>query len=660
MDDIKDILCNGGKLSEVINGYSERIGQIKMAELLNDIYNKNGVCLINAPTGNGKSIGCLVPAIINKGKGRTIISTATKGLQTQYKNKDLPLLHKILNFKSFVFKGKNNYLCLHKFYDSNIPNSYKGIINDWLVDNNNGDLETINCNIPPKILQEIQCEDCDKKKCQYSESCFYYKNKEVMLDSDIVIVNHDLLSLYLTLKYKTGVSILGSDINAIIIDEAHKFENIYTKYSGYSLTFKYVESFVNKLLSFIEKSELSKDEISAFRSGCKSFINGFDSLFNTLYLSKKPNIGKLLLKIGTVQTISKLYSFVHIFEVGILKCDHDEDAQKHIIKRLNKIKDFLSMLVDYESNIDEYCYYIDGNTVKISLIDVSCELNKSLFSSCFNENKLFGGINLVCLMSATLSVGSDFSFVKDRLGIWSETNIDYKKHIYELCVSEIFDYKHSCLLYVPKGVVEPSFDNLRTVFTNQITDVIFDVSNVVDGGIISLFTSYSEMDNVYSNISDIGINRNIITQTNGNVSSNIENMKSNKDSILFGTKTYWEGIDVQGEACSCVIIDRIPFPVFTEPIIEARIEKLKRERKDWFNGYYLPLAIIELQQGFGRLIRTVNDLGMVVILDNRIFTKPYGRKILRALPNCLRTRNFDKVKVFWDIVKKKRKIRGNG
>lgn len=179
MDDIKDILCNGGKLSEVINGYSERTGQIKMAELLNDIYNKNGVCLINAPTGNGKSIGCLVPAIINKGKGRTIISTATKGLQTQYKNKDLPLLHKILNFKSFVFKGKNNYLCLHKFYDSNIPNSYKAIINDWLTDNDNGDLETINCNIPPKILQEINVKIVIKRNVNMQIVAFIIRIKKL-------------------------------------------------------------------------------------------------------------------------------------------------------------------------------------------------------------------------------------------------------------------------------------------------------------------------------------------------------------------------------------------------------------------------------------------------------------------------------------------------
>lgn len=197
----------------------------------------------------------------------------------------------------------------------------------------------------------------------------------------------------------------------------------------------------------------------------------------------------------------------------------------------------------------------------------------------------------------------------------------------------------------------------KQVFTRQICQTLINLSDIVDGGILALFTSYMEMEKVYNLTNGSLKNRMTFNQRMFSKSKLTEMFSENVDSVLYATASFWEGVDIQGEALSCVIIDRLPFQVPSDPIIDARIEYIKKHDGDWFNDYYLPMMIIALQQGFGRLIRTKNDLGVVVLMDNRILSKPYGRKILNSLPDCLKTRKLEKVETFFEVVRRKRNIR---
>lgn len=674
INDVIDVLCDGGKLSTIIENYKQRDGQLEIAKTINDAYENKETVLVNAPTGNGKSIACLVPAILNKAKGKTIISTATKTLQSQYENKDIPMLHKILNFNSHIQKGRDNYVCLSKYYEICDTFSFdvKQSFDKWLSMTQNGDLETIDFVLPQMTKNKIcsNSDDCLESECPYKDKCFYMKNRKKAITSDVLVINHDLLALYLLLKER-NVSLFG-DAYSIIIDEAHKFEEIMTKYLGYRLDVRACKNFVNNAISYLDRC-LEKHFIQSKRyeyitttlniilENTKLLFKNFIRKEDITFRINSKNLDMDLCE-NILTMVHKIYNefnnmsdnFTDVSDIKIRK------KYESILNKSQSLIQIFTLLKDIDSKKYSYCYYVDSCDelfdikLFVSPIDISNMTNKMLFNRTFETDD---SLSTVTLMSATLSVNKRFDFVKKSLGIddrYTDTN---ELCLKELIIKEMFDYKHSCLLYIPKGVIEPT-NTLgdKTVFTRQIIDTILEVDKIVDGGILSLFTSYSEMDKVYDGVFG-NTDRYLINQITTSRQKALSDFKQNEEAIFFGTKTYWEGVDIQGKACSCVLIDRIPFPVPNDPIIEAKIDKIKKENGNWFDDFYLPIAIISLQQGFGRLIRTHKDLGMVVLMDTRILTKPYGRKILRSLPNCIKTRDMDKVKFFWDIVKQKRMLR---
>lgn len=673
--EVRDVLGDGGLLSTVISGYKQRDGQIAMAEAIYDAYKTQKNVLINAPTGNGKSIGGLVPAILNKRYGKTIISTATKALQSQYENKDIPMLHKILNFTSHVLKGRDNYVCLNKCKEneSAIPYDIRDKFNKWLETTSTGDLETLDFVIPQMLKNKLNsnADECLESDCPYARQCFYSKNRALAMSSDVLVVNHDLLSLYLMLRDTKHISMFG-DVYSIIVDEAHKLEEIMTKYLGFTLNVNSCKTFTKNVVSYCDKCAerhlMSKEQYENIKFDCEIIMRNMKSLFSDFVQDEDMTYRLYPSKFDIDICKSQLTLLSSICNRLPSSENFDPHTDKKVIKKFDSIisrKHSLSkvfdMLYNISENILEYCYYVDTCdditriTLTISPIDISAQMERMLFT---RRNEMEDGdIGCVSLLSATLCVNGSFRFIKSRLGINPYYEDTEENCLTELSIPEMFDYRHSCLLYVPKGIIEPSNrDGDKKIFTQQIVDTLQEIDGIVDGGILSLFTSYSEMDKVYDNI--VGkTKRQLINQISSSRQKALDDFKSDENAIFFGTKTFWEGVDIQGRACSCVLIDRIPFPVPSDPIIEARIDKIKREDGNWFDEYYLPIAIIALQQGFGRLIRTHKDLGMVVLMDTRIITKGYGRKIIRSLPDCLQTRNIDKVKLFWDVVKYKRALR---
>lgn len=673
---VKDVLGNGGLLSTVIDNYKQRDGQIEMAEAINDAYINQKTVLINAPTGNGKSIGGLVPAILNKRYGKTIISTATKALQSQYETKDIPMLHKILNFTSHVLKGRDNYVCLNKCKEneSSIPYELRDRFHKWLESTDNGDLETLDFVLPQMLKSKLNsnADECLESDCPYAKKCFYAKNKALAINADVLVVNHDLLSLYLMLKDTKHISMFG-DVYSIIVDEAHKLEEIMTKYLGFNLNSNSCKSFTNNVISYcdkcMERHLLSKEQYENIKFDCEVVMRNMKTLFSD-FIQDEEMTYRLYPNKFNVDICRTQMTLISSICNRLPSSDNfNPQTDKKTIKKIENISKrrvslckIFDMLYNISDNIMDYCYYVDtcDDIQRIDLtiapIDISSQMNRMLFDR--RKDLEDGDIGCVSLLSATLFVNGSFNFIKSRLGIQKYYSDEEDEIcLTELSVPEMFDYRHSCLLYVPKGIIEPSNrDGDKKVFTKQIIETILDVDEIVDGGILSLFTSYSEMDRVYDGVNG-NTKRDLINQMLSSRQKALADFKDSEDAIFFGTKTFWEGVDIQGRACSCVLIDRIPFPVPSDPIIEARIDKIKREDGNWFDEYYLPIAIIALQQGFGRLIRTHKDLGMVVLMDIRIITKGYGKKILRSLPDCLKTRDIEKVKLFWDVVKHKRALR---
>lgn len=673
---VRDVLEDGGLLSNVIDNYKQRDGQIEMAEAIFDSYETHKTVLINAPTGNGKSIGCLVPAILNKRYGKTIISTATKALQSQYETKDIPMLHEIMEFNSHVLKGRDNYACRYKCNENIgiIPIDLRDKFKSWLNETQSGDLETLDFVLPHSLKSKVcsNVDDCVEEDCPYAKKCFYTRSKSLAMSADVLVVNHDLLSLFLMLKREKHISMFG-DVYSVIVDEAHKLEDVMTKYLGFTLHVNSCKSFVKNVKSYcskcVEKHLLSEEINEHLLFDCETIVHNMKILFSD-FIQNDDVTYRLYssnLNIDICKSIMDLiFSICHRLPNAYDEFNPQLDKKiikkyETINKRAQNLKKIFDMLYNIGKNILDYCYYVEScediNRIKLAIapIDISSQMNEMLFERKVELED--GDIACVSLLSATLFVNKSFNFIKSRLGIQKMYSDSEQICLYEISVNEMFDYRHSCLLYVPKGLIEPSnVDGDRKVFTNQIIDAILELSDIVDGGILSLFTSYSEMDKCFDGVSG-GTDRNVINQISTSRQKAISDFKEDEESIFFGTKTFWEGVDIQGRACSCVLIDRIPFPVPSDPIIEARIDKIKREDGNWFDSFYLPIAIIALQQGFGRLIRTHKDLGMVVLMDIRVVTKGYGSKIIRSLPDCLKTRDIEKVKLFWDVVRHKRALR---
>lgn len=703
---ILDVLSDGGLLSKHMSGYRQRDGQILMAEAIADAYATRKSVLINAPTGNGKSIGGLVPAILNKGFGPTIISTATKALQSQYAQKDLPMLHEAfrsvgMDFKSHVLKGRENYVCLSRFLsyltDSGFKSDediqyYNDVLKPWMNKTTLGDFEELDSPIPSTLKSCVCSNDemCDPK-CK--QDCFYKKNKALAQTADVIVVNHDLLALNFALRNKYGISILPSAY-AVIIDEAHKFEDILTKYLGFKiskLTFRSLCSSVDAYLGRLRKlaQDEEPDRMDALVEDFHNMTKGIDSTATDFFLEFEPTdedeyrLHSYMIDDVVVSLGSKLiHSLEHLSEV-LPSATSIGVRDRKVIQLYSSIKrrcddlceklDTIINMADYE---DEVVFWVDSpkgvntyiNSAPISVAKYTSEwLFRRSTEDAYNQEYGFEEddssrsfeYGCVVLMSATLCTNKTFTFVKNRLGVSKYYYGTMTPCLTELIVPEVFDYRHQCLLYIPKGTVEPPTDNAydKQVFTRLISQTLTSLADVVDGGILALFTSYTEMEKVYNMTSDAFKNRLTFNQKMYNRGKLTQMFRDNRDSVLYATSSFWEGVDIQGEALSCVVIDRLPFQVPSDPVIEARVDYIKRNGGDWFNDYYLPMAIIALQQGFGRLIRTKDDLGTVVLMDNRLLSKSYGRKILNSLPDCLKTRKLDKVELFFEVVRMKRKIR---
>jgi len=637
----------GGLLSRTHPAYEFRRGQLQMAQAVEQAIEERRHLIVEAGTGTGKTLAYLMP-VIRSGK-RVIISTGTKNLQEQLFHKDVPFLERALfpegNRKLSVcyMKGRNNYLCRKKLYDLTGQPVLSGLdeieqyraIAAWEQTTQSGDRAEL-ASLPEASALwhklDARADTCLGQKCSSWDKCFVTEMRRRGMESDIIIVNHHLFFADLGIKQQAehapDAGILP-DVGTVIFDEAHELEDVAGSYFGISVSAVRLE----ELCRDVEASQQRKKMYTAALSGAIKSLRERSGFFFSLLPEGDgrfafENRREFLEEngdefVGLRQSLGRLGA-----EIENLPSKPEEVFA--FARRAQELHVQLGFLMESEDK--NTVFWIErrrGGREKISLqatpIDVGPILRECLWS------KLESSV----LTSATLAVGGGFDYIRGRLGIEPARDLVLPSH---------FDYPNQALLYVPPDLPDPRTPQ----FAAKAADRIRRLLEITRGRAFVLFTSYAQMRDIYQRL--LGeVEFAMLLQGDAPKSALLEEFRLTPNCVLFATSSFWQGVDVQGEQLSCVIIDRLPFAVPSDPVVAARIKAIDAEGGNAFFQYQVPAAVITLKQGFGRLIRSLNDRGLLALLDNRILKKQYGRVFVESLPDYRRTTELGKVEEFFGI-----------
>ena len=646
-ENIVKIFDKNGPVAGIMPGYEVRHEQIEMAEAVDSAISHSSQMIVEAGTGIGKSFAYLVPmaeyALQDGCLG--VVSTNTISLQEQIMHKDIPFLEKALgrDFKAVLVKGRNNYLCLRRLHRSEFLQ--KDIFSDqyelaeftklfaWSYKTQDGTLYDLKEEPDPKVwgMVSSDSETCLGKNCQYYKRCFFQKAREKISEAKLLIVNHHLFFSNLALA-KEQKSIFP-EWGALVFDEAHSIEAVATEHLGLSITNTGARYQLDLLFNLkkqkgfllaigdqdsMECVEQARRRLDAFFKDVKEYFdaNAKKEDSDTLRISRK-NFVENSLSLPLRSLSESLLS-----AKKNAKNREDEAEISSFIRKINTLKDSVDFILGQPAG--NYVYWAEcPRNKKINRISINTapvNIGEILKEELFDEEKP------IILTSATLSVDNgSFGYFRGRVGAYKAV---------ELKLGSPFDYKNQVRMYIAKNMPNP--DNV-TDYAVKAADRIKRYLELTNGSAFILFTSYSLMNIVFEELEEY-LNQkdfNVLRQGNG-LSRNkmLVSFKEEAGSVLFGVDTFWQGIDVQGNALSNVIITKLPFAVPDHPIIEARIEDIQKRGGDAFLEYNLPEAVLKFKQGFGRLIRSKKDTGIIAILDSRIINKFYGKAFLNSIPEC--------------------------
>lgn len=622
------------RLAQTLPGYESRENQTALAQTIESALHDGKHLAAQAGTGTGKSLAALIPAIeyALEHETRVVVSTATKALQGQYANKDIPFLLANLgvDFSATLLKGRGNYICKAKISElkpGTIQNQ-DGLLQELETDGQIGDIEELITELDMRDKPKLttSSEECPgKSDCRFGSVCFAEQAKARAKDAQIVIVNHSMLITDLAVRARTDgeVSILG-DFGAVIIDEAHELEDYATSALGVDFSQGSLTSAATQAQNFLGTG--STRTVSALNGAAKKL---FDQLATILGKNKTLALDEeLILKnqdvlFGVLDSIDAV--FAEIKAVDVYGDDEKKQRRKRLMKRFSSLATrFADIMASESGDLVRWIEANDkGNTVlKTAPLHVGPFLRQELWSKT-------PGV----LLSATLAMGNDFSYITERLGIDQYRQFD---------AGTPFNYPKQAALFVPEDF-DPSPANAME-WRMKVGATLTELAKAAGGRGLFLFTSTSAMKQAYaaaaSSLEAQGIQCLMQGQQNNRVLT--ETFKADETSVLFALKSFMTGFDVQGDALRLVVIDKLPFPVPTDVIVKARCDAHdKATGGGWKNGSFskitVPSMALTLQQAFGRLIRTKDDEGLVAILDSRLWTKPsYGKKIVNSLPPARR------------------------
>ena len=689
-DGLAAMLEEGGAFAQDFPGYEYRPQQVEMLRLVTRAFNESQHLLVEAGTGTGKSVAYLLPAACfaaQNGK-RVVISTNTINLQDQLYAKDIPDLQRILpfEFKATLLKGRSNYICLRRLaaFRRSGPSSIEEMrllakILVWLPSTVTGDrAELFLPNYKEQALWSRVCADaetCLSDRCQHreKEECFFYGARRDAEQAHLIVVNHALLMSDVAVDNR-----VLPNYDYLIVDEAHHLEASTTRQLSFVVQRKQIEQLLSGL-----GQDLGKGQTAGFLAGLlaryhakvsKDIENGAEQRIESLYEEVKRRISSIQGEVAAARRL--LYQFFNMLDSFLEEHNPSKGPYNQKIRLTGGIRvqpawanveiswdnlarhllcigeglEYLSSgplglenynIPDQKDMLQELFNYISRARVlyeqmnalivqpspsSIYWAEVSAQsgeisLNAApLHVGSLVQKHLLTPKECVILTSATLCTEGEFDFIRERLSAWEAE---------EAAVGSPFDYASSTLLYLPTDIPEP----YQSYYQRTVEQALIDLCRATRGRTLALFTSYSQLRNTSKAISRPLAEDEIVVYTQGDGSSRVqllENFRTTPRAVLLGTRSFWEGIDVVGEALSCLVVARLPFSVPSDPVFASRSETFDEP----FSQYALPEAILRLRQGFGRLIRSKTDRGVVVILDKRIQTKSYGRAFLDSLPDC--------------------------
>lgn len=650
---MEDIFGKDGLIAQHHQGYENRPGQIKMAEAVLRAFEEKKHLIVEAGTGTGKTLAYLVPAVAAAvgQKKRVIISTGTKNLQEQLMEKDIPFLQRILpkKFSAAYMKGRSNYGCLYRIEKAENQPILDGLddldhfaeIRKWVKETEFGDRAELT-NLPEKIpfwsRINAKGETCIGQKCPDYDPCFITRMRARAEDADIVIVNHHLFFADLNVRGNQFGKVLP-DYGAVIFDEAHLIEDIAADYFGFQ-----VSSFqIEELARDADNLPVTDPIVTRDLTKNAARIIGLADQFWTRFTQGRGQEGRYPLlpdsfarqdRGGNVEETPLGEAYFELDSaLGKLKSALEDFAEEmpeaeSLLRRIMQTRFDLDFIVSQSEK--NYVYWLErrgrGAYLRASPIDVS-ELLK---------DKLFEKVETVVMTSATLSSGGKFNFIKDRLGLNGSK-------VESLVAPSSFDYQKQAIIYLPKGMPDPRAQEFTQIAAGEIVKIL----NVTGGHAFVLCTSNYSMNALYEMVS-MRVDFPCFVQGSMSKTGILEQFRHTPHAVLFATSSFWQGVDVQGDQLSCVIIDKLPFAVPSDPIVAARTRFIDENGGRSFFEYSVPNAIISLKQGIGRLIRSKTDKGVIAILDSRLRTKGYGKDFLNSLPKCKITGELSEVAEIFD------------
>jgi ATP-dependent DNA helicase DinG len=654
--DISLIFSDSGPLATALTGFEPRDGQRQMAAAVASAIERGGTLLAEAGTGTGKTLAYLIPAILSR--QRVLVSTGTKNLQEQIFFKDLPTLHEAIGipFTATLMKGRSNYLCLHRFQTFEAEESnelferpekavFLPVIQEWAKSTKTGDraeLRDLPEDLP--LWKEISADadTCLGTECPRYGDCYITLMRQRAAESDVVIVNHHLLCADASVRKSAYGEVIPS-CATLVVDEGHQLEDVATQYFGIAFSNHRVDDLVRDAQRLLGTSPFEPQQAEMLARALTRVSMHAHGFFTGLSLGRVPNptearvrytaeafgehSADALALIGSLEGLEATLALIQQpppAEPGAV-VEVDETVAT-LQRRAGDLRSDLRFLM--RADDPDFVFYVEtrgkgGFFLRASPIDVSRIIRESLFDR----------YRTVVLTSATLAVDGSFAYVKGRLGL---------RDADEVRVPSEFDFRKQALLYLPRRMPPPKSPS----FVEAVAREAIALVTHSQGRAFVLFTSYKVMHAVRPFI-EMAVPYPVLVQGSAPRSALIDEFRSAGNAVLLATSSFWQGVDVVGDALSCVVIDKLPFASPGDPVTSARIDAITARGGDAFADYQVPLAILALQQGLGRLIRHRTDRGVLAVLDPRLRTMGYGRRFLASLPPAPVTHDLSTVGQFF-------------
>ncbi|HUQ32155.1 MAG TPA: ATP-dependent DNA helicase [Pyrinomonadaceae bacterium] len=643
---MEEIFGPDGLIARAHPEYEYRPGQIEMAEAVLRAFEEKRHLIVEAGTGTGKTLAYLVPAIAaaTARGGRVIISTGTKNLQEQLMEKDIPFLQKVLprKFTAAYMKGRSNYACMQRIRRAENSPVLDGLdeldyfdeVRQWSRESQTGDRAELT-GLPENLSFwrhiDARSEICVGQKCPDYDACFITRMRARAMDADIVIVNHHLFFADLALRNSEYGQVLP-DYSAVIFDEAHQIEDVAAEYFGAQVSSYQLEDLVRDLSQLpITNVDVNK-ELTRIAARLTRFADNFWMGFR----EGRGEEGRAPILPGTFarkrtdgeveatplgEAYLSLDGALDRMETTLDALSEQPLEVENLLRRIRQARFDLQFIVSGDDK--HFVYWMErrgrGLFLRASPIDVSGLL----------QDKLFEKVETVVMTSATLASAGNFNFIRERLGL-AEAD--------DLVAPSSYDYGRQAVLYLPQRMPDPRSPQFADAAAQEVVNIL----NATDGRAFVLSTSFAGMKALYERVAG-RVDFPCFLQGTASKAGLLEKFRETPNAVLFATSSFWQGVDVRGEQLSCVIIDKLPFAVPSDPVVAARQRYIDDQGGSSFYEYSVPQAIISLKQGLGRLIRGATDKGVLAVLDPRLRTKAYGRLFLESLPPCRVTSNIEEL-----------------